>query len=143
MIDTGAYAQRMARYLHLKDSPVYATLGSGNSALAVTRLHAPGGYSLISNSMEIFFGVMETNQVRTIPIDRREDRIWTQRKTGALGAPVQVVREGRLNGDFRNPPPVSPQTCCNPLKYLIIKALVSSLGLEPRTNALKGRCSTN
>jgi hypothetical protein len=68
MIDTGAYAQRMARYLHLKDSPVYATLGSGNSALAVTRLHAPGGYSLISNSMEIFFGVMETNQVRTIPI---------------------------------------------------------------------------
>jgi AraC family transcriptional regulator len=44
MIDTGAYAERMARYLHLEDSPVYATLGSGNSALAVTRLHAPRGF---------------------------------------------------------------------------------------------------
>jgi AraC family transcriptional regulator len=45
MIENGAYGKRMAEYLHLSDRPIHATLGVGRSALAVTRLHAPNGFS--------------------------------------------------------------------------------------------------
>ena len=45
MIENGAYGERMARYLHLSEPPLHATLGGGGSALAVTRLHAPNGFS--------------------------------------------------------------------------------------------------
>jgi AraC family transcriptional regulator len=45
MIATGAYGERMAHYLHLADPPIRATLGFGRSELAVTRLHAPNGFT--------------------------------------------------------------------------------------------------
>ena len=45
MIETGAYGERMAGYLHLVEPPVHATLGFGRTALAVTRLHAPHGFT--------------------------------------------------------------------------------------------------
>jgi AraC family transcriptional regulator len=45
MIEAGAYGERMARYLHLNESPLHTTLGSGRSELAVTRLHAPKGFA--------------------------------------------------------------------------------------------------
>jgi AraC family transcriptional regulator len=45
MIEPGAYGQRMARYLHLTEPPIHATLGAGRSKLAVTRLCAPDGFS--------------------------------------------------------------------------------------------------
>lgn len=45
MIEIGAYAERMAGYLHLTQPPIYAKLGAGRSGLAVTRLHAPNGFS--------------------------------------------------------------------------------------------------
>jgi AraC family transcriptional regulator len=45
MIETGAYGERMAGYLHLTEPPLHATLGAGRSELAVTRLHAPNGFS--------------------------------------------------------------------------------------------------
>jgi len=45
MIENGAYGERMARYLHLSEPPLHATLGFGRSELAVTRLHAPNGFS--------------------------------------------------------------------------------------------------
>jgi AraC family transcriptional regulator len=45
MIQTGAYGERMARYLRLAEPLIYAALGSGKSELAVTRLRAPNGFS--------------------------------------------------------------------------------------------------
>jgi AraC family transcriptional regulator len=45
MLETGAYGERMARYLHFAEPPIYASLGSGRSELAVTRLHAPNGFT--------------------------------------------------------------------------------------------------
>jgi AraC family transcriptional regulator len=45
MIETGAYGERMAGYLHLAEPPIHAALGSGRSELAVTRLHAPNGFT--------------------------------------------------------------------------------------------------
>ena len=45
MIETGAYGDRMAGYLHLPEPSLHARLGSGSSRLAVTRLHAPNGFS--------------------------------------------------------------------------------------------------
>jgi AraC family transcriptional regulator len=45
MIDNGAYGERMAGYLHLYEPPIYTTLGSGRSELAVTRLDAPNGFT--------------------------------------------------------------------------------------------------
>jgi AraC family transcriptional regulator len=45
MIETGAYGERMAGYLHLTEPPIHARLGFGRSELAVTRLHAPSGFS--------------------------------------------------------------------------------------------------
>jgi AraC family transcriptional regulator len=45
MIENGAYGERMAKYLHLNKPPMHATLGFGRSELAVTRLHAPNGFS--------------------------------------------------------------------------------------------------
>ena len=45
MIETGAYGERMAGYLHLTEPPIHATLGFGRSELAVTRLHAPNGFT--------------------------------------------------------------------------------------------------
>jgi hypothetical protein len=45
MLETGAYGKRMAGYLHLAEPPIYALLGSGRSKLAVTRLHAPNGFT--------------------------------------------------------------------------------------------------
>jgi hypothetical protein len=45
MIETGAYGERMAGYLHLTEPPIHATLGFGKSKLAVTRLHAPNGFT--------------------------------------------------------------------------------------------------
>ncbi len=53
MIETGAYGERMARYLHLIEPPVHAMLGSGRSELAVTRLHAPYGFSDPTNSIPL------------------------------------------------------------------------------------------
>jgi hypothetical protein len=40
MIETGAYGERIAGYLHLAEPPIYAAPGYGRSELAVTRLHA-------------------------------------------------------------------------------------------------------
>ena len=48
MMATGAYGERMAHYLHLADPPIRATLGFGRSELAVTRLHAPNGFTHLS-----------------------------------------------------------------------------------------------
>jgi len=45
MLETGAYGGRMAGYLHLAEPPIYTPLGSGRSKLAVTRLHAPNGFT--------------------------------------------------------------------------------------------------
>src|SRR5271170_7091488 len=45
MIETGAYGEQMAGYLHLTGLPMHATLGYGKSELAVTRLHAPNGFT--------------------------------------------------------------------------------------------------
>ena len=45
MIEAGAYGGRMAAYLHLTGVPIHATVGSGRSELAVTRLHAPMGFT--------------------------------------------------------------------------------------------------
>jgi hypothetical protein len=45
MIETGAYGERMAGYLHLIEPPIHVRLGFGRSELAVTRLHAPDGFS--------------------------------------------------------------------------------------------------
>src|SRR5580693_3513008 len=45
MIESGAYGERMAGYLHLAGPTIHATLGSGRSEIAVTRLHAPNGFS--------------------------------------------------------------------------------------------------
>jgi len=45
MIENGAYGERMAEYLHLNKPSMHATLGFGRSELAVTRLHAPNGFS--------------------------------------------------------------------------------------------------
>jgi AraC family transcriptional regulator len=45
MIETGAYGERMAGYLHLAGPTIHATMGSGRSEIAVTRLHAPSGFS--------------------------------------------------------------------------------------------------
>jgi AraC family transcriptional regulator len=45
MIETGAHGERMAGYLHLTEPPIHATLGFGRSKLAVTRLHAPNGFT--------------------------------------------------------------------------------------------------
>jgi AraC family transcriptional regulator len=45
MMETGAYGQQMAGYLHLPEPPIHATLGFGRSELAVTRLHAPNGFT--------------------------------------------------------------------------------------------------
>ena len=45
MIDNGAFGERMAGYLHLNEPPIHVTLGGGRSELAVTRLHAPNGFS--------------------------------------------------------------------------------------------------
>jgi AraC family transcriptional regulator len=45
MMETGAYGKRMAGYLHLPEAPLHATLGFGRSELAVTRLHAPNGFT--------------------------------------------------------------------------------------------------
>jgi AraC family transcriptional regulator len=45
MIETGAYGERMAGYLHLTEAAIHAKLGSGRSELAVTRLQAPKGFT--------------------------------------------------------------------------------------------------
>jgi AraC family transcriptional regulator len=45
MIETGAYGERMTGYLHLPGLPMHATLGFGRSELAITRLHAPNGFT--------------------------------------------------------------------------------------------------
>ena len=45
MIETGAYGERMAGYLHLFEPPIHVRLGFGRSELAVTRLHAPDDFS--------------------------------------------------------------------------------------------------
>jgi len=45
MTESGAYGERMAGYLHLAKPPIHATLGSSRSEIAVTRLHAPSGFS--------------------------------------------------------------------------------------------------
>jgi len=45
MIDNGACGERMARYLHLNEPPLHATLGFGASELAVTRLRSLNGFS--------------------------------------------------------------------------------------------------
>jgi AraC family transcriptional regulator len=53
MIDNGAYGERMARYLHLNEPPIHATLGFGRSQLAVTRLHAPNGFSDLTSPIPV------------------------------------------------------------------------------------------
>src|SRR6202451_2120159 len=53
MIENGAYGERMAKYLHLNEPPIHATLGSGRSELAVTRLHAPDGLSDLTSPIPL------------------------------------------------------------------------------------------
>ena len=53
MIETGAYGERMAGYLHLAEPPVYAALGSGRSELAVTRLHAPNAMIITPHNEDL------------------------------------------------------------------------------------------
>src|ERR1700723_3284476 len=53
MIENGAYGERMAEYLHLNEPPAHATLGVGRSALAVTRLHAPNGFSDLTSPIPL------------------------------------------------------------------------------------------
>jgi AraC family transcriptional regulator len=53
MIETGAYGERMAGYLHLTEPPIHATLGSTRSELAVTRLHAPSGFTDPTSSIPL------------------------------------------------------------------------------------------
>jgi AraC family transcriptional regulator len=53
MIEAGAYGKRMAGYLHLAEPPVHATLGLGRSELAVTRLHAPNGFTDPTSSIPL------------------------------------------------------------------------------------------
>src|ERR1700678_1174903 len=53
MMETGAYGQRMAGYLHLIEPPIHATLGFGRSELAVTRLHAPNGFSDLTSPIPL------------------------------------------------------------------------------------------
>jgi len=53
MVETGAYGERMAGYLHLTEPPIYAALGSGRSELAVTRLHAPNGFADPTNTIPL------------------------------------------------------------------------------------------
>jgi AraC family transcriptional regulator len=53
MIDNGAFGERMAGYLHLTEPPIHATLGSGRSELAVTRLHAPDGLSDLTSPIPL------------------------------------------------------------------------------------------
>jgi AraC family transcriptional regulator len=53
MIETGAYGERMAGYLHLTEAPIYAKLGSGRSELAVTRLNAPNGFSDLTSAIPL------------------------------------------------------------------------------------------
>ena len=45
MLESGAYGERMARYLHLPVPPLYCKIGSARFQLAVTRLHAPTGFT--------------------------------------------------------------------------------------------------
>jgi len=53
VIETGAYGERMAGYLHLMEPPIHATLGSGKSKLAVTRLYAPKGFSDLTSPIPL------------------------------------------------------------------------------------------
>jgi AraC family transcriptional regulator len=53
MIDNGAYGERMARYLHLNEPPIHVTLGFARSQLAVTRLHAPNGFSDLTSPIPV------------------------------------------------------------------------------------------
>ena len=53
MIETGAYGERMARYLHLSGLPEHAKLGFGKFQIAVTRLHAPGGFTKPTESIPV------------------------------------------------------------------------------------------
>jgi AraC family transcriptional regulator len=53
MIENGAYGERMAEYLHLNEPPTHATLVVGRSALAVTRLHAPNGFSDLTSPIPL------------------------------------------------------------------------------------------
>ena len=53
MIEAGAYGERMAGYLHLAEPPIYASLGSGRSELAVTRLQAPNGFTDPTSSIPL------------------------------------------------------------------------------------------
>jgi AraC family transcriptional regulator len=53
MMESGAYGKRMAGYLHLIEPPIHATLGFGRSELAVTRLHAPNGFSDLTSNIPL------------------------------------------------------------------------------------------
>jgi AraC family transcriptional regulator len=53
MVESGAYGERMAGYLHLSQPPLYAKLGSDHSELSVTRLHAPEGFSEPTSSIPV------------------------------------------------------------------------------------------
>ena len=53
MMETGAYGERMAGYLHLIEPPIHVTLGFGRSELAVTRLHAPNGFSDLTSPIPL------------------------------------------------------------------------------------------
>src|ERR1700723_1756326 len=53
MIENGAYGERMAEYLHLTEPPAHATLGVGRSALAVTSLHAPNGFTDLTSPIPL------------------------------------------------------------------------------------------
>src|ERR1700728_286276 len=53
MLETGAYGERMAGYLHLAEPPIFARLGSGRSKLAITRLYAPNGFADPTNTIPL------------------------------------------------------------------------------------------
>ena len=53
MIETGAYGERMAGYLHLSEPPDHVKLGIGKSQVAVTRLRALRGFSELTEPIPV------------------------------------------------------------------------------------------
>ena len=93
MIETGAYGQRMAGYLHLADSPICGTLGSGKSALAITRLQAPNGFTDPTSAIPL-------EKAFSIHLHLRANhgrRLWLSGKL----VPTSKRPLGRVTGDAR------------------------------------------
>jgi len=63
MIDSSTYGEWMAGYLHLNETPIYATLGFGRSELAVTRFHAPNGFSMFYEYYSVTKGRFQSTSI--------------------------------------------------------------------------------